>query len=148
MTENATSLAARLTVSGNPDGSGQTGDPPGRPAEPGNKTDTVPVVGDFLDRCLAGSPFLAGFANRYPDEMAQFFSGAPETGLAAILDDAEKNLGQTTAFSAAAAILRRARLRAGILVSLADLGGVWSVDEVIEALSVIANRLVSGAVRY
>ena len=44
--------------------------------------------------------------------------------------------------------LRRLKAEAALLIALCDLGGVWSVDQVIEALSDFADACVDGAFRF
>ena len=153
MTLDPTSLAARLAA-GQPSvkvsatGSGRLDDLLSRSASLGAIVDAAPAAGSLLNRCLEGSPFLARFAERHPDDLACLLSQNPETGLAEILDRVDAGLAAETGFDAAAAILRKARTRAAVSVGLADLGGVWPVDGVIEALSEIACRLVAAAVRF
>jgi len=152
MHEDAASLASRLAMSpvaaGDLGEGGRCDDLLAGSTHLGNVVQTVPEVGQFLDRCLVGSPFLAGFANKYPEEMARLFAAAPQSSLNAILSACDAQMAVASEFTSAAAILRQARTQSSVLVSLADLGGVWSVDEVIEALSVTANRLVWAAVRF
>ncbi|VAW11013.1 Glutamate-ammonia-ligase adenylyltransferase [hydrothermal vent metagenome] len=152
MTLDPQSLALRVVAPKPPDNlardTGRLDDLLRRSPGLGAVIDAAPAVGPLLARSIDGSPFLARWAEREPDEVARIFAASPEAGLAAILDAADADMAAASGFETAAAILRQARTRAAVSVSLADLGGVWSVQEVIEALSAIAGRLVSAAVRF
>lgn len=105
-------------------------------------------VQNLLARVFTGSPFLTRFAERYPEEIANFLAIDPDEHLDNLLNSADQALKTETDFAKASAILRIARTKAAVLVALADLGGVWPVPRVIEAQSEIARRLVASAVRF
>lgn len=105
-------------------------------------------LGPLLGRILNGSTFLARFIAQYPDATLELLSQAPETGVSGLLDGVDRDIAGCDDFGVASAILRTARTRAATLISLADLGGVWPVDDVIGQLSEVAGRLVAAAVRF
>ena len=97
--------------------------------------------------CIADhAPFLWRLAVADPDRCAELFDTAPETALADGLDTLAAQLAdQGLDLAAAGVALRRARQRVALLVALADLGGVWGLDEVTEALTRFADAAVGGA---
>lgn len=94
------------------------------------------------------SPFLTRLATQ-PERLAQLVLTAPEESHARIVS-AQKNRFRAVAAGDAtraevARGLRRARAEHALLVALADIGGVWGVDEVVAALSDFADASVQGA---
>ena len=89
------------------------------------------------------SPFLWGLAARDPTRLAGLLERAPEDSNAAILAD-QRAAG--LAGGDVAAGLRRNRAAHALLVALADIGGVWSLEEVTAALSDFADASVGAAV--
>ena len=90
---------------------------------------------------FAASPYLASLAVRAPGRLKAALERAPEASLQAAL---------AGAYSAAEAtegsiLLRRLKGDVHMLVALADLGGVWSLDEVTDALSRFADAAVRAA---
>ena len=96
------------------------------------------LTGDMAD-LMAGaagcSPYLRTLMTRERDWIAAAMTRPPATSLAdelACLDE--------TALPDLSARLRQAKRRIALLAALADLGGVWSLDQVTGALSDLADR--------
>ena len=103
-----------------------------------------PSVTALLAGLADHSPFLWQLACADAARLRRLLVGAPWATLADLL--AEADVRSSEADTAGA--LRRARQSVALLVALADLGGVWSVDDVMEALSQAADvfvRLALGA---
>jgi glutamate-ammonia-ligase adenylyltransferase len=105
-------------------------------------------VRQFLAASLSGAPYLAALAKRDPALLAD-----------CILRDADVHLAEARALlvseaEAAAtpkeimAALRRYKRRIALLVGLADLGGVWSTEEALFAMSLAAEEAVRQAVGF
>ncbi|PZR00926.1 MAG: bifunctional [glutamine synthetase] adenylyltransferase/[glutamine synthetase]-adenylyl-L-tyrosine phosphorylase [Cereibacter sphaeroides] len=88
------------------------------------------------------SPYLRGLMLREDDWLRQALSEAPETALPRVLDD----LADLTPDSLASA-LREAKRRTALLVALADLGGVWQLEQVTGALTALADSAVNASVQ-
>ena len=107
-------------------------------------------AGAFRDLLLAiadHSPFLWQLALAQPDRLARCAAEPPEAigrDLAADVGRLFQRPGITQ--GEAARELRKARALHALTVALADIGGVWSVDEVTRALSDFADACVAGAV--
>ncbi len=100
----------------------------------------VVVFGDLVEGAAGSSPYLAGLIARESDWLVTATNGTPEDALAQILvqirglDEAELAQG-----------LRRLKRRIALLTAIADLGGVWSLEEVTGALTEFADLAVSRA---
>ncbi|AWB20021.1 bifunctional glutamine-synthetase adenylyltransferase/deadenyltransferase [Methylobacterium currus] len=104
---------------------------------------------DLLLGLADHSPFLWGLAARDPARLAGLLERPPEDSNAAILAD-QRGAGRAgptgPAGSDVAQKLRRNRAAHALLVALADIGGVWSLEQVTAALSDFADASVSAAV--
>ena len=105
-----------------------------------------PPVYDLLAGIADHAPFLWRLAAADPDRCAELFDTAPERALADGLDKLTTQLSDPGLDLVAAGVaLRRARQRVALLVALADLGGVWDLDDVTDALTRFADVAVGGA---
>lgn len=97
-----------------------------------------------LEPVVAASPYLAGLMRRWPDRLGAILEDGPD----ARLDDI---LARTDALSGGAdevkAPLRRLKGELHLLTALADLGRVWSLDQVTRALSRFADASAAAALR-
>ncbi|WP_442773448.1 glutamine-synthetase adenylyltransferase [Paenirhodobacter enshiensis] len=89
------------------------------------------------------SPFLAALIEREGEWLSGALAGDPSSALAAELD----RIG-TVAPDTLGAELRRAKRRIAALTALADLGGVWTLEQVTGALSRLADRAADLALRH
>ncbi|GHE00476.1 glutamate-ammonia ligase adenylyltransferase [Defluviimonas sp. 20V17] len=99
--------------------------------------DLTPEIGDLIAGTAGCSPFLRGLLAREADWIRAALLAAPE----AALDDELRALGAVP-LDALAEALRQAKRRIALLVALADLGGVWALQEVTGALTRLADRAV------
>jgi glutamate-ammonia-ligase adenylyltransferase len=93
---------------------------------------------------FAASPYLFGLARRWPDCLRAVLEEAPETRLAGILADTAALAGGADDLRAP---LRRLKGELHLLTALADLGGVWDLDQVTGALTRFADVSVNAALR-
>jgi len=96
------------------------------------------------DSLLANSPFLTGLASRYPDCLI----AKPEemiADLCQMLAGDDVRLGDETRLKQA---LRIARNKAALTIALADLKGHWSLDEVTENLTNIADACLNATINW
>ncbi|MCB1407804.1 MAG: glutamine-synthetase adenylyltransferase [Rhodobacteraceae bacterium] len=103
-------------------------------------SDLAPELRDVLAGTAGCSPFLKGLMEREEVWLRAALSGAPEDALeaelAALVPDAPAATGSA---------LRRAKRRIALLAALADLGGVWPLDSVTQALTRLADTAVQRA---
>jgi [glutamine synthetase] adenylyltransferase / [glutamine synthetase]-adenylyl-L-tyrosine phosphorylase len=95
---------------------------------------------------FAGSPHLTALVLREPKRLARLLRCPPEASLAEALGPLA-----TTQFATLAelmATLRVAKNEVALLTALADLGGVWPVLTVTDALTRLADACLQAAVRF
>ncbi len=99
-----------------------------------------PEILALLTGTAGCSPYLTGLMGREADWLERALSGTPEAALADALR-AIDGLGSDTLGTA----LRQAKRRVALLAALADLGGLWPLEEVTGALTALADRAVDSA---
>src|ERR1700722_15102438 len=92
------------------------------------------------------SPYLWGLVVEDPSRLARLLGAPPRQSLDRLIaamggrrDDDEADLMRA---------LRLAKRESALLIALADIGGVWGLVEVTEALSLFADAAVSCALRF
>ena len=100
-----------------------------------------------LEAAFGNSPFLCRLALRERATLSRLLA----EGSQPIVDAACANAlaaSKAPDQSEAMAILRRAKRQAALAIALADIAGVWSVEQVTQALSLFADSSVKGALRF
>ena len=92
---------------------------------------------------FAASPYLAGLATRDPRRLERLLQGEADGNLADIL--ARTRAAEALPQAEAGARLRHLKAELHLLVALADLGGLWTLDEVTGALTAFADAAVQTA---
>lgn len=93
-------------------------------------------LADLIEGAAGSSPYLADLCRREGAWLQEALSAAPEDAFRSLLD---------APVDAVAADLRRKKARAAALIALADLAGVWSLEQVTGALTDLADHAVSEA---
>ncbi len=100
------------------------------------------ALADLIAGAAGCSPYLATLMRRERDWLEEALCIAPEESLRAELEPLSElelpDLSQG---------LRRAKRRIALLAALADLGGIWSLDQVTKALTELADRACDVALR-
>src|SRR5436305_11392038 len=94
------------------------------------------------------SPFLWRLIASDPARLEQLLHAAPEGRLNDLLRDLVAICAGMSDQAALMRALRRARQEVALLIGLADLGGIWSLDEVTAALSRAADVFIRCALRF
>ncbi len=105
-------------------------------------------VRTFLSGVFAGSSFLYDLADRDPRFLIAALETAPALTFDSILSRTAQQAAEAATVRDLMRSLREGKTRIALLVALADLGGVWTVDEVTAKLSEAAGLFVSLAVRF
>src|SRR5205807_390721 len=92
---------------------------------------------------FAASPYLASLARRDPAGLDALLGDEPQARLEAIL--VRTAAAATLGAEAATVALRRLKAELHLLTALADLGGVWDLDQVTGALTRFADAAVTSA---
>ncbi len=90
---------------------------------------------------FAASPYLAGLARRAPDALRLILEDDPDARLAAVLAATEAGAADPD-IGHAERRLRELKAELHLLTALADLGGVWDLEQVTGALSRFADAAV------
>lgn len=98
--------------------------------------DLPPELAAPVRGAAGSSQYLNGLVYREGEWLAQALAVAPEDAFESILDFSGGALKST---------LRRAKRRAALLIALADLAGVWRLDQVTGALTRLADRVTEAA---
>ncbi|HEY1929640.1 MAG TPA: glutamine-synthetase adenylyltransferase, partial [Caulobacteraceae bacterium] len=106
-------------------------------------TDRLDTAWPALEPVFAASPYLAGLARRDPARLDALLAAPPMARLEDLLvrTIAAAALDTETAQTA----LRRLKAELHLLTALADLGGVWDLDQVTGALTRFADAAVASA---
>ncbi|KAF0227848.1 MAG: glutamate-ammonia-ligase [Beijerinckiaceae bacterium] len=106
-----------------------------------------PAVGELLAGIAEGSPYLWRLIQRWPERAVSLLNQPVSTSLAAVLAET-RAAGDLDDQAAAMRGLRHGKAKAALLIALADLGGLYTTVEVIEALSDFADASVQAALRF
>jgi [glutamine synthetase] adenylyltransferase / [glutamine synthetase]-adenylyl-L-tyrosine phosphorylase len=107
-----------------------------------------PKVGTLLRGIFGCSPYLTSLIIQDPAGLSACLTSAPEQYLGHIGAGLDEGLANARRHDEAMKPLRVAKKRLALVTALADLGGVWRMEEVTAALSDGADMLVGAAVRY
>ncbi|KAK0331988.1 hypothetical protein LTR94_026704, partial [Friedmanniomyces endolithicus] len=113
-------------------------------AEQEGWVETLERVWPALAPVAAASPYLAGLMRRRPQNLYRLLSADPDAGLQQILKDTDALDAEPDEVRSPLRVLK-ADLH--LLTALADLGGVWDLDQVTLALSRFADASCRAALR-
>ncbi|MDA7947710.1 MAG: bifunctional [glutamine synthetase] adenylyltransferase/[glutamine synthetase]-adenylyl-L-tyrosine phosphorylase [Hyphomicrobiaceae bacterium] len=105
-------------------------------------------VGSLVSSIFGTSPFLTGLILRDPATLQNVLTSAPDLYLHALGETLDDALSEPSSQREVMAALRHYKTRAALCIALADIGGVWTIDEVTQALSDVADQSVASAVRH
>ena len=97
---------------------------------------TLDAAWPALAPVFAASPYLSGLARRWPDRLRAVLDQSPEVRMAEILAETTGLIGGIDDLKCP---LRTLKAELHLLTALADLGGVWDLDQVTGALSRFAD---------
>ena len=102
----------------------------------------------LIEGLADGSPYLWDLVRADAPRLLRLLEADPAPHLAALLADASAAVLAARSEAEAMRLLRRMKAEAALLIALADIGGVWPVMRVTQALTELADTAVSAAVRY
>src|SRR5580704_1454688 len=94
------------------------------------------------------APYLWDLIGADPERLRRLLSRDPETELASLLVATRRSSASARTSSAVMRGLRRAKAEAALLVALADIGNVWTVEQVTRALTDFADMALGAAVGH
>ncbi len=101
---------------------------------------------ELIGAAASNSPYLARLLEREADNVERDLSGDPRISLASLL--ASLRFDETPTRADMMRRLREVKRRASLLIALADLGGVWELDDVTGALTRLADAALGSSLRY
>ena len=105
-------------------------------------------VRDLLASVCGASPYLSSLLLRDPETLLHCLTSDPDTYLSQLGEALNDEVAAAESQKSVMALLRNYKRRIALTIALADIAGVWSIDEVTQALSDAADRSVVCAVRY
>ncbi|PZA12696.1 bifunctional [glutamine synthetase] adenylyltransferase/[glutamine synthetase]-adenylyl-L-tyrosine phosphorylase [Rhodopseudomonas palustris] len=107
-----------------------------------------PDLQTALQSIAEASPYLFDLIRADPVRLLRVLRGDPEQRLAKLLEDAETLVAAASTEDEVMAALRRLKAEAALLIALCDIGGIWPVMQVTQALTDLAGRSVQMALRF
>ncbi|MBI1360907.1 MAG: bifunctional [glutamine synthetase] adenylyltransferase/[glutamine synthetase]-adenylyl-L-tyrosine phosphorylase [Alphaproteobacteria bacterium] len=93
------------------------------------------------------APYLSQLAQRFPDVVSRLQSDGPEASHVHALETIRAAGDLTGAYDEAMRVMRNAKAASHLAVAAADLSRVWMLDDVVGALSTLADTAVESALR-
>jgi [glutamine synthetase] adenylyltransferase / [glutamine synthetase]-adenylyl-L-tyrosine phosphorylase len=107
-----------------------------------------PVVMDLMAGLCEGSVFLWRLATGDPDRLVRLLNCDPQAYLVDLLSTNAAAISAAQSDVEVMALLRRLKQEATLLIALLDIGGVWEVMRVTQALTELADHTVATALRF
>jgi glutamate-ammonia-ligase adenylyltransferase len=102
----------------------------------------------LLEGIADGSPYLWDLIRSDPARLLAILEADPEERLASVLSLATAAIDGAGSEQKAMALLRQMKAEAALLIALADIGGVWPLLRITQALTQVADTAVGAAVRF
>jgi len=106
-----------------------------------------PTGRTILESVFGNSPFLGQLLLRQPETVVTLLRDGPDSLFRALLTDTESAFGSEASQDRLMSGLREAKQRAALIIGLADILGLWNLDQVTGSLSDFADLALNLAVR-
>ncbi|MDF1734543.1 MAG: bifunctional [glutamine synthetase] adenylyltransferase/[glutamine synthetase]-adenylyl-L-tyrosine phosphorylase [Minwuia sp.] len=107
-----------------------------------------PHMGELLNGIFGNSPYLTALVHREADLPVSLLQAPVEALIETEMQQLESCWSGPSSFRQMAGSLRRIKRRIALLIAMADTGGVWTVEQVTQALSDFADGAVRSALRF
>ena len=107
-----------------------------------------PILAGLLAAIAESAPYLWDLIGADASRFLRLLGNDPDRHLAALLAKARRTAAAARTLAAVMRILRRTKAEAALLIALADIGGVWSVERITRALTELADTALGAAVRH
>lgn len=101
-----------------------------------------------LHAIAEASPYLFDLIRSDPARAAALFASDPDARMTALLEHARVEVASSASEADAMIALRRMKAEAALLIALCDIGGIWPVMKVTDALTNLAVTAVQCAIRF
>ena len=116
--------------------------------ELGRLIDGEPRVRTLLISICGNSPYLSGLILREPHTLLQCLANDPDVFLNGLAEELPRQIAEAASQARVMAALRDYKRQIALCIALADIAGVWTIDQVTQALSDAADSSVTCAVRF
>ena len=107
-----------------------------------------PAAGRLLGGVAEAAPYLWESIQADPPGFLRLLLSDPERELAALLATMQSEAAAAPSQADLMRILREVKMRAAQLIALADVGGIWTVAQITDALTRVADAALGSAVGY
>ncbi len=102
----------------------------------------------LIEGLADGSPYLWELASQDPARLLGVLRADPDARLQALIAETAAAMATTDDEAEAMRLLRHMKQEGALLIALADIGGVWPMMRVTEALTQLADAAISFAIRF
>ena len=124
----------------------------GRKSAAGEKLKSLfkghPAARDLFAAIAEASSYLWDLVRADPKRTLRLLTANPDEALAALLVGTRRAAAAASVQEDLMRSLRRMKAEAALLIALADIGGIWPVARVTQALTEVADTALGAAVRY
>lgn len=117
-------------------------------SELGRLIDGEEKVRSLLASVCGASPYLSSLILRDPETLIQCLTLDPQNYLQQLSNGLREEITAADSQKSVMTLLRNYKRRIALTIALADISGVWTIDEVTQALSDAADCSVVCSVRY
>jgi len=107
-----------------------------------------PATRQMLEGIAEASPFVWSLASEDIARLIGLLRESPELRFSELIEQTADRVRKAADEAEAMRLLRRMKREAALLIALADIGGVWGVDKVTEAMTEVADTAVSSATDF
>ena len=107
-----------------------------------------PKLDTILLGIIESSPYLFDLIRADAARFLRLLNGAPEAGVANLIAHVARDVAEASAEADVMRLLRLLKSEAALLIALCDIGGVWPVMQVTQALTDLAVSSVRSALRF
>ncbi len=107
-----------------------------------------PVLSQLLGAVEESAPYLRDLVRADAARALRVLCNDPDARFALLLASARRSTAAARNPAALMRVLRRVKAEAALLIALADIGNVWSVERVTRALTDLADTALRAAVRF
>ncbi len=97
---------------------------------------------------FGASPYLSGLVLREPQRLQRVLQRSTDAGMTELVQNLDTAFQDPVGTADVMRLLRQFKADAALLIALADIAGLWSVEQVTGALTTVADSALQNAVRF
>lgn len=107
-----------------------------------------PSVNQLIEGIAAGSPFLWSIIEEDIPRFTALLENSPEQRFSHLIENTKKLACAAESEAEVMRLLRRMKREAALLIALADIGGIWPLEKIMQAMTELADAAVFSAVEF